>query len=65
MPSVLNHQTKNRKGKIMTIKIALVVALCSNVSMDKIQAKMKELEAKNPGAKITLRIDKKASCESK
>lgn len=46
----------------MITKITLMIALCSNFSTQAIQSKMKDLETKNPGSKISLRIDQKAQC---
>lgn len=48
----------------MLLKISLVVALCSNLSTQQIQSKMHEVEARNPGSKVTLRLDQKAECTS-
>lgn len=46
----------------MLVKIALIVSLCGSTNMDSVRKKVSELEAANPGAKVTVRIDKKASC---
>lgn len=46
----------------MLLKISLVVALCSGVHFDQVQKKLAELTAANPGAKVSVRIDKKAAC---
>ena len=46
----------------MLVNISLVVALCSGLSMTQIQTKMHALESSNPGAKVSLRLDKKAEC---
>jgi hypothetical protein len=43
----------------MTVVISVVVSLCGNVSMAEVKQKMAELERQNPGAKVTLRLDKK------
>lgn len=43
----------------MLVTISLVVSLCSSVSMQEVQKKMAELQAQNPGAKVTMRVDKK------
>ena len=43
----------------MTLAIALIVSMCSMPSPTDINAKLAELQAKNPGAKVTLRVDKK------
>lgn len=46
----------------MLTKITLVVALCSGVTMEKIQARLVALRGANPGAEVSVRIDKKAQC---
>lgn len=46
----------------MLTKITLIIALCSNLSTQQIQAKMHALETQNPNTKISLRLDQKAQC---
>lgn len=43
----------------MLVKIAVIVSLCANVSMDKARARVQELQKQNPKAVVTLRLDKK------
>jgi len=44
----------------MKITIALIVSLCSgNVTMDQVKAKVAELEAQHPDAKVSVRVDRK------
>jgi hypothetical protein len=43
----------------MSLAIALIVSLCSNVSTADIQKRMAELQAKHPDAKISVRFSKK------
>lgn len=43
----------------MLIKIALIVSMCSNVNLADVSKKKAELEKHNPGAKVTVRFDKK------
>lgn len=43
----------------MLIKIAIVVSMCANVNLADVAKKKTEVEAHNPGAKVTVRFDKK------
>jgi hypothetical protein len=49
----------------MLINIVIAVSLCANVSMSDVNKKRAELEAANPGAKVTVRLDKKCTKEAK
>lgn len=46
----------------MLLKISLIVAMCSGVSFGDVQKKMIETQRNNPGAIVSVRIDKKAAC---
>lgn len=46
----------------MLTKITLVIALCSGVHFGDVQKRMTNLMAANPGAQVSVRIDKKAEC---
>jgi hypothetical protein len=46
----------------MLVKISLVVALCSGVHFNQVQKRLAEIQSANPGAKVSVRIDKKAAC---
>jgi hypothetical protein len=43
----------------MLVKIALVVSLCAQVPAGDIAKRKAELEARNPGAKVSVRVDTK------
>lgn len=43
----------------MSVSVVLLLSLCSMPSADAIKAKMRELEAKNPGAKVSVSVSKK------
>lgn len=45
----------------MTVAIALIISLCSTVSMTEVQKKKAELEHQFPDAKVTIRIDKRCT----
>lgn len=46
----------------MLLKISLIVAMCSGVNFGDVQKKMAEVQSHNPGAVVSVRIDKKAAC---
>lgn len=46
----------------MLLKISLIVAMCSGVNFGTVQKKLAEVQASNPGAQVSFRIDKKAAC---
>lgn len=46
----------------MLMKISLIVALCSGVSFQDVQHRLLQLQQANPGAQVSVRIDKKAAC---
>lgn len=46
----------------MLLKISLVIAMCSGVNFSTVQNKMLEVQKNNPGAIVSVRIDKKAAC---
>lgn len=48
----------------MLVKISLIVALCSNLSTSAVSQKMSDLESRFPGSKISLRFDRKATCDA-
>lgn len=48
----------------MLVKISLIVALCSNLSTSAVSQKMNDLESRFPGSKVTLRLDRKATCDA-
>lgn len=48
----------------MLIKIALIVSMCSNVNLSDVTKKQAELQKANPGAKVTVRFDKKCQEET-
>jgi predicted GTPase len=49
----------------MLTKIVLVVSLCSSVSMQAVQKRVEELKKANPGAKVSLSLDKKCKIDHK
>lgn len=46
----------------MITKITLVIALCANMTVDKVEQKLAQVRASNPGTEVTFRVDKKAQC---
>lgn len=48
----------------MLLKISLIVAMCSGVSFSDVQKKMMDVQSRNPGSIVTVRIDKKAACSN-
>jgi hypothetical protein len=46
----------------MITKIALVIALCSGVTVDQVEQKLAEMRKANPGVDVSFRLDKKAQC---
>lgn len=46
----------------MLTKIILVIATCANMSVEKVQDRLQEIKAANPGAEVSYRVDTKARC---
>ena len=46
----------------MLLKISIVVAMCSGIHFGEVQKKMAEVQAANPGATVSVRVDKRAVC---
>ena len=45
----------------MLVKIAVVVSVCSHIAMTNVQKRVAELQAQNPKAQVTVRLDKKCT----
>ena len=48
----------------MLLKITLVIAACAQMKYGDVQKKLAEVQTRNPGATIALRLDKKAQCSN-